>query len=126
MTQMIMIPVEELQGRILDWAVAEACGWPHPNLSRPSSDWAQGGPLIQEYGVLISPPESRVHINGGPNAGWRESGYWGSSIFREPRKHSRRAYRHYTNPLVAAMRAIVNWHFGDEIAVPVDLLEGNA
>jgi hypothetical protein len=88
----------------------------------PSTDWSQGGPLIQKYGVLLSPKESPVHFNGGPNAGWRESGSWGSTIFRKG-EHRRKAHSHMDEPLVAAMRCIVGWKFGEMVSIPKELVQ---
>ena len=88
----------------------------------PSTDWSQGGPLIQQYGVLLSPKESPIHINGGPNAGWREDGQWGATIFRKG-EHRRKAHKHLDEPLVAAMRCIVGWASGETVSVRADLVQ---
>lgn len=88
----------------------------------PSSSWEQGGPLIEKYGVLLSPPRAMMHVNGGPNAGWRETGTWGSTIFGTERKHRRKAFEHPDQPLVAAMRAIVQFELGDAVSVPEELV----
>jgi len=87
----------------------------------PSTDWAQGGPLIDKFGVLLSPKESPIHVNGGPNGGWRESGSWGATIFRKG-EHRRKAHNHESDPLVAAMRCVVGWCIGDTVSVPKELL----
>lgn len=96
-------------------------GW--SNGWNPSTDWAQGGPLIEKYGVLLSPPRSMMHVNGGPNAGWRETGTWDSTIFGTERKHRRKAFEHQDQPLVAAMRAIVQFELGDVVSVPAELVQ---
>lgn len=100
----------EFQGKTTPWS--------------PSTDWSQGGPLIDKYGVLLSPPKSMVHRNFGnfdARNGWYESGVWGATIFGAERKHRRRAFDHPDQPLVAAMRAIVQFELGDVVSVPDDL-----
>lgn len=149
---MIEVKTAELIGPALDWAVAKAdgrclheririvrynddsdhicedCGKdtymePSRYSWKPSTDWSQGGPLIDKYGVLLSPPKSLMHVNGGPNAGWRETGAWGSTIFGTERKHRRKAFEHQDQPLVAAMRAIVQFELGDAVSVPAELVQ---
>ncbi len=134
---MIEVKTSELVGAALDWAVGVAEGNPmatpgsdvvwseYHGAYNPSTNWSQGGPLIDRYGVLLSPPKSMMHINGGPNAGWRETGVWGSTIFGAERKHRRRAFEHTDQPLVAAMRAIVQFELGDTVSVPAELVGGS-
>ena len=150
MTALINVRVADLVGQALDWTVAQVekpegfvlrdatadigCwvigiahdaadpqSWLKSSYS-PSTDWAQGGPLIQKYGVLLSPKEALIHVHGGPNAGWRESGYWGATIFRKG-EHRRKAHNHPDEPLVAAMRCIVCWSFGETVSVPAELVQ---
>lgn len=154
MSDMIEVKVEELSGAALDWSVAIATGWLLDNEDRtalwspsgevmsistqghyegygfrPSVNWGFGGPLIGKYGVLLSPPKSLVHRNYGnfdKRNGWYESGVWGSTIFGKERKHRRRSFEHPDQPLVAAMRAIVQFELGDVVSVPAALVEGGA
>lgn len=150
---MIEVKTAELIGPALDWAVAQAVGVEvgvirppvidennQPALLTnklrwlmsgepakfwlPSTDWSQGGPLIAKFGVLLSPPKSMMHVGGGPNAGWRETGRWGSTIFGKDRKHRRACFDHKTEPLVAAMLAIVQFELGDVAQVPAELVAG--
>ena len=139
------VKVKDLAASALNWAVARALGaagqetgstdlrdskhWVIPSFApmrwddwTPATDWAQAGPLIQKFGVMLSPPASMMHVNGGPNAGWRETGNWSSTIFGRDRKHRRACFDHPTEPLVAAMQTIVQFEFGDCIEVPADLL----
>lgn len=137
----VEVKTAELFGPALDWAVAKVEGitydahylrmtlfnpegTEYKSISnfRPSADWGHGGPLIQKYGVLLSPPRSMMHVNGGPNAGWQEVGRWGSTIFGKNRKYRRACFDHETEPLVAAMRAIVQFELGDTIEIPAELL----
>lgn len=137
MSEFVTVKAEDLAGAALDWAVAKAqdlnaevvggeiylpnSSGEHARLYQPSTDWAQGGPLIDRFGVQICPPESAVHRNGGPNAGWGESGYWSATIFRKG-EHRRRVF-FVGEPLVLAMRAVVAFHCGDTVQVPAALLE---
>lgn len=144
MSDMIEVKVDELSGAALDWAVASIesgvypvvisgkvyhdTDWDHIPFP-PSSEWKLGGPLIQKYGVLLSPPASMVHRNYGnfdKRNGWYESGVWGATIFGKERKHRRRSFEHPDQPLVAAMRAIVQFELGDVVSVPAALVEGGA
>jgi len=111
----------ELQGAALDWAVAKCEG--HETLMcrgkletlftengwTPSTDWAQGGPIVERERIAIwfekyddidsaLPMWAAVRFNG--------QDYYGST------------------PLIAAMRCYVASKLGDEIDVPDELLEG--
>lgn len=142
MSKMVEVKTADLIRRALDWAVAkaerlplceEACYGVHILIGTGrgdlecyshSTDWAQGGPLIERYGVLLSPPQSPVHLNFGPydsRNGYCESGVWSATIFRQERKHRRASFSHPTEPLVAAMRAIVQFELGDVVSVPAEL-----
>lgn len=150
----VTVKIEDLRGPALDWAVAKAVGddtivlhrkrpahefpfdpegpandfsqkeWKMWRYFQPSTDWAQGGPLIEKYGVQICPPELPVHRHGGPNAGFGESGYWSASIFRKG-DHRRRVF-FSGEPLVLAMRAIIAFHFGDAVEIPLELVEAQS
>lgn len=146
MSEFVEVKTADLVGAALDWAVGSALGAevrPHafckepgsyvqpgctvfPNGNaysrfKPSTDWSHGGPLIQKFGVLLSPKESMVHVHGGPNSGWQESGSWGATIFRKG-EHRRKPYSHPDEPLVAAMRCVVGWSLGETVSVPKELL----
>jgi len=110
--------VSELQGAALDWAVAKCEGvaveyindginrcllMPMGGRFNPSTEWAQGGPIIEReeltlschwqrpYAIKILADEKRVVQSNGPT------------------------------PLIAAMRCYVASKFGDEIDVPNEL-----
>lgn len=131
-----MIRVDDLEGAQLDLWVARAEGLENPRLATrsgyaptqedtigcrvddglgfaflPSTSWALGGPIIQREMIHLSPPTSRVHRHGGPNAGWGASGVWSACTWSAPR----RAAWHPTDPLVAAMRCFVKSKFGDTV-----------
>nr|DAG83623.1 MAG TPA: Protein of unknown function (DUF2591) [Caudoviricetes sp.]DAK77123.1 MAG TPA: Protein of unknown function (DUF2591) [Caudoviricetes sp.] len=133
MTEFVEVNTQDLAGAALDWAVAKAEIAPLEMPEKddlwgkycapysPSTNWIYGGPLVEKFGVLLSPPESMVHVHGGPNAGWQQSGHWGATIFRKG-EHKRKAHRHPTEPLVAAMRCVVGWSLGEVVSVPKELL----
>ena len=109
------IKTSELTGAALDWAVAKCEGVEtekfaeSPSLFfgkgfdkwRPSTDWAQGGPIIEREGINIG-----CHLDG---AEWVARNYWGEY---ESIGHT---------ALVAAMRCLVASRFGDEIEIPEEL-----
>jgi hypothetical protein len=105
----------ELTGAALDWAVAkcepddtlavyfdESTGeplchddWPNNQEYKPSTDWAQGGPIIEREGMGV--------FQLGDGRGWAcgfESG---------------------PTPLIAAMRCYVASKLGDTVDVPEEL-----
>lgn len=120
------INTKELSGRALDWAVGQALGAEVKDHAfgiegspvfrnctvlpdgraftafRPSSDWSQGGPLIEHYiGSIRNLPgdawEAKVLVS-------RTEGASGRGC----------------NPLIASMRALVHSDLGDEVDVPDD------
>lgn len=120
-----MVEVSDLTGAALDWAVAKCEGLkpyvynnqcvyraePHGGgiYFRPSTDWAQGGPIIEREGIRITP-------NGPvPDRWWTECVLsadkdWGTAEYCGP------------TPLIAAMRCYVASKLGDEIKIPKELL----
>lgn len=125
------IKTSDLTGAALDWAVAKcedmnphafvehACGQRRSlerwcgvhvtpsghTLFSPSTDWAQGGPIIdREHITLLSPTN---------NGSWN----WIADKGRV-RCFSGGADR---SPLIAAMRAVVASKLGDEVEVPEEL-----
>jgi len=113
----------ELTGAMLDWAVAkcegiELVGGYYNRLLvdgrmsrgqemlvifKPSTDWAQGGPIIEREGIEL------FRNN--------EKSYWFTS-------RARNQIGTGPTPLVAAMRCYVASKLGDEIEVPEELLQG--
>lgn len=114
----------QLTGAALDWAVAECEGIELTNgrynrllvegrMSRgqemmrpynPSSDWAQGGPLIERLCIDLQ-------YQGG------ETDVWGADMFNAD------STVYGDTPLIAAMRCYVTVLMGDEIYVPEELKE---
>ncbi len=93
----------ELLGPALDWAVAkcevgaEFIG----EIDDPhfySTDWSQGGPIIEREGITLTHQESR----------------WGAQTDDD-------VFAYGPAPLIAAMRAYVASKLGDEVEIPEEL-----
>lgn len=105
--------VNQLEGAALDWAVAKCIhlingddldiGFINEYGYTPSTDWAQGGPIIQEEMIEIFR---------------RDEKWFAYSVNSKPEDF------YGPTPLIAAMRCYVASHFGDEIEVPDELMEG--
>lgn len=130
------IKTSELEGAALDWAVgmAEDGGcivcqgsvprWKFPGLEAsvwagdlelgdierwsPSTDWSQGGPLIEEFNV------STFRIDSETIGAEFEHRYM--------QYESQTADAYGSTPLISAMRAIVAAKLGDTVDVPDELL----
>jgi hypothetical protein len=113
------VKTSELQGAALDWAVASCEGrgiefedpkdpWltldglAHQPLHSytPSTDWTQGGPIIEREKIALSYDTGRF--------GWVASFYDGDDVFGG-------------TPLIAAMRCYVASQMGGEIELPEEL-----
>ena len=107
------IKTSELTGAALDWAVAkceEACvgdGYYTGIVLRdgevkytPSTDWAQGGVLIEPENLWVGPLE-----NGHS---------WGAKGIKN--------YSYGSTPLIAVCRCYVASKLGDEVEIPEELL----
>ena len=123
-----MIKTRELEGATLDWAVAKVSGarlsiidmpsgQPHiglqgrtsdgwPDAYSPSSDWSQGGPLIEQHSIELM-------TNIGEQHGDHERWY---AVVPTSASGSRGAMG--PTPLVAAMRALVFAKLGEKIDLP--------
>ena len=117
------IKTQDLIGPALDWAVAKCEGAEnirenphrfdkrlimtianrpvHFDIFRFSTDWAQGGPIIEREWIKVSP----YHNQGG---WWAEHAIT-KSVFDGP------------TPLIAAMRCFCCTKLGDEIEIPEEL-----
>jgi hypothetical protein len=118
------VKTSELTGHALDWAVCEAAGmlkaytqfrsgknflkvWgvaANTHL-HPSTDWAQGGPIIERenIGLVCQQPESIQRC------AYRQTAE--GEVF----------YHYGPTPLTAAMRCYVASELGDEVDVPDEL-----
>ncbi len=122
------VRTSELIDWALDWAAAKADGLtplhhfspakghhvvPHPYYEgynfgfTPSTDWEQGGPIIERMG------EAGLSLRrGGPSAGNQR---WWASL------DTPNGFFHGPTPLIAAMRCYVASKLGDEVDVPDEL-----
>ena len=121
------IKTTELTGDALGWAVAKCEGILHPwgyirvqdgrtmwitpgdhetadawHHYSPSTDWAQGGPIIEREGIHLYVDESKLE--------WVSSCWGHQSAYHGP------------TPLIAAMRCFVASKLGDAVTVPEALL----
>lgn len=99
----------ELTGAALDWAVAQCEGkiYHGPAWSKYSTDWAQGGPIIEREWIAIEcwPNESDENMR------------WAGTVYDKPPLCEALG----PTPLIAAMRCYVASVLGDEVDVPPDL-----
>ena len=114
---MKQIATHELSGAALDWAVAKCGGSLAANTNNvfdfkafnfsPSTNWAQGGPIIERERMGVWPSESI-------------EGEWACRPDYEV--YPKRTSPSYgTTPLIAAMRCYVASKLGDTIDVPTEL-----
>ena len=125
------IKTSELIDASLDWAVWTAAGGAaaYPKTAsgpaflklwkgntakyvHPSTDWAQGGPIIdREIGNFWK------HNKLDPN----EPDVWTAAAYRKAPDGTMLYYEEGPTPLIAAMRALVWCKLGDEIDIPKEL-----
>lgn len=105
----------ELTSLALDWAVAKCEGLMQGQIAidgvahgfyKPSTEWAQGGPIIEREGINIERGNS--------------SGRW-EAWTPAPERRSGEAVAQGLTPLIAAMRCYVASKLGDEIQIPEEL-----
>jgi hypothetical protein len=113
----------ELTGLALDWAVAKCEGFtdydhatetmlpPRKGYGRVnmdeysySTDWAQGGPIIEREGIAVVPAHD----------GWKAVIDLDEGDFMVQTNHG-------PTPLIAAMRCYVASKLGDEVEIPAEL-----
>jgi hypothetical protein len=112
----------ELTGAALDWAVAIAEGFDPETLNTktgvvyslsygvytPSTNWKQGGPIIERERIATTPMT--------PTVGEDRTPYWFANY------EGQITYRDGPTPLIAAMRCYVASKLGDDVDVPKELL----
>ena len=113
----------KLTGAALRWSVAKCEGLnafdglgvayipdprqPHFNMAfEPSTNWSQGGPIIEREQILIQP---EIGKEGCANA-------WNAISMRDTEAYG-------PTPLVAAMRCYVVSKLGDEVEIPKEITE---
>jgi len=123
------IKTSELQGAALDWAVAKCEGAYNPSVDTDidgtirinyggmypewSTDWAQGGPIIEREGLTVSRTDQKSYEGQLPWVAYRIE-----HLFEDEYEHE---YQHGPTPLVAAMRCYVASRLGDEVEIPEGL-----
>lgn len=129
MDKHIEVPISDLAGAALDWAVAVACDeepmhirdseprlWneDHSFGYSPSTDWAQGGPLIEKHKVAT--------IEMGEPLEWYAligiSFDIGNNLCGEVEATGQ-------TPLIAGVRAICAAKLGPTVSVPSELVGGD-
>ena len=134
---MAKVKTSELTGPALDWAVAKceegedlAEGW-HPHTwvrggqhelrdtpYSPSTDWAQGGPIIEREGINLSVDYQDDALSTDMvQIGWKGN-LWNNSV---PGTSGFLQWAYGPTPLIAAMRCYVASKLGDEVDVPEEL-----
>lgn len=111
----------ELTGAALDWAVGRetfqdvmigASGTLYIVLGhtpvewKPSTNWAQGGPIVEEYGISVSKVKAI------------KTWHWVAGLSLPSKAPS-----YGPTPLVAAMRAYISLKLGNEIEIPEELCQ---
>lgn len=113
----------ELTGSALDWAVAKCEGnipkdwnasYSNWQAKDYSTDWAQGGPIIEREGITPRYDQRR-------KVGW-EAFHYISSIHALTEACTQELWMFGPTPLVAAMRCYVASMLGDKVDVPEELL----
>jgi hypothetical protein len=119
MTDTVKIKTADLTGAALDWAVAkwdqewsddDALLWVQDDEYRyaPSTDWAQGGPVIERERISVG---DQTHLEGQPeHSAWYATNRKGAHGFG-------------TTPLIAVCRCYVASKLGNTVDVPAELIE---
>ena len=120
------IKTSDLQGIVLDWAVAKCVGVHHESFIAAqsfkehayqySTGWAQGGPIIEREGICIEQRFGVVEGSFAQPIGWRARRYSKNGSINPPFFDGETA-------LIAAMRCYVASKLGDVVDVPNELLE---
>ena len=137
------INVSQAEGPALDWLVAKADTNLHPigdvrlldgrvfsinagdyersdrwQQYSPSTDWAQGGPIIEREGVNLSIDyQDDALSNDMVQLGWKGN-LWNNSV---PGTAGFLQWAYGPTPLIAAMRCFVISKLGDTVEVPEEL-----
>lgn len=121
---MPQVKTETLSNLALNWAVCKAGGgakdlklWQEgysngSDMFHYSTDWAQGGPIIDEEGI-----ELICNLNPAEAATFKCEPHWRASI----RGWAKGAVWYGPTALVAAMRCYVASKLGDTVEIPAEL-----
>ena len=107
------IRTSELIGDALDHVVLQLDG-ENPSCGFYSTDWADGGPIIEREGIAIDCVRRDWSIES-----------WCAALIHEDVEFDgvTRAEKNGPTPLVAAMRCYVASKLGDEVEVPDELIK---
>jgi hypothetical protein len=102
-----------LTGAALDWAVAKCEGhnmdyFQVVDAYLPSTDWAQGGPIIEREKIEIHKGNDLYFPSG------NEKGDYYEPLWIAGKQHGQ-------TPLIAAMRCYVESKLGDDVTLPPEL-----
>lgn len=129
---MAKVKTSELIGSALDWVVAKCEGWIKGDITNPkfcqlwknqvrtpayypSTNWAQGGPIIEREKIDVQYDKDRVFDPDEKIERW----FAGKPFEAIPDE----CWGEYgPTPLIAAMRCYVTSKLGDEVEVPDELL----
>ena len=110
----------ELTGAALDWAVAKCEGAVGANdrlpWYTPSTNWAQGGPIIDREDIAISSAPDGLWA-AYASKGTRLVQHGGQAVEVFNWTYKQQGY----HPLIAAMRCYVASKLGDEVEIPKEL-----
>ena len=104
----MLVKTNTLTGTALNRAVSHCKEWSKPFPIMPlhvlpySTDWSQGGPIIEREGIQLHVNEAKTE--------------WLGSCWGYP------AQQYGPTALIAAMRCYVASKLGDEVEIPDDLL----
>lgn len=88
---------------------------------QPSTNWAQGGPIIEREGILLRPVRKEGHKLNGQWLAMYDAGNTGSMVQWTDKFWFPRHYLTGPTPLIAAMRCYVASKLGDEVEIPKEL-----
>ena len=92
---------------------------PHFNkVFRPSTDWSQGGPIIEREGIDIQQVFCYMEGSFSEPCGWQAIRHTKGGPINPPKQIA-------DTPLIAAMRCYVASKLGDEIDVPEELCQSH-
>lgn len=131
---MNLVKVQELIGPVLDWAVAK-CEYDelaaatiqfpanskyYPKIT-PSTDWSQGGPIIEREGILLRAIRKEGHSLNNQWLAMYDNGNTGTFVHWVNKSVIASVYSSGPTPLVAAMRCYCCATLGDEVDIPQEL-----
>ena len=122
MSKMVEVKTQDLIGKALDWAVCMATvGVDSRCTVDYSTDWAQGGTLIEEFQLVLLCMQSVYEES--EQAKRPGSGIWSCHQRDDDNESGLDLGWLSPTPLIAACRAVVRLKLGDLVSVPAEFLE---